>query len=92
MPIKTVEIWYPDEGIWKEGTNLPEVRYGAGMIILDGMPSILGGSDKLRAKNNVWAFNYYHSIRHWIEGIKKLKVTRTFAGYVAVPETLYDRC
>ena len=90
MPLDTVEIWYPDEGVWKEGPNLPEVRYGAGMIILDGMPTILGGMDKFNAKTNVYSFNA--SIPNWIESPKRLKSARTSAGYVAVPETMFSKC
>ena len=60
------------------------------MIILDGMPSILGGSDKFSAKDNVYVFN--STISNWIESPKKLSASRTSAGYVAVPETLYSQC
>ena len=90
MQLDTVEIWYPDERIWKEGPNLPEVRYGAGMIILDGMPSILGGSDKFTVRDTVYAFD--STIPNWIKARKRLASARTFAGYVAVPETMYSQC
>ena len=59
------------------------------MIILDGMPSILGGSDKFSAKDDVYAFN--SSNFDWIES-PKLNAARTSAGYVAVPETIYSQC
>ena len=90
LALDSVEIWYSNEGIWKEGPNLPAVRYGAGMIILDGMPTLLGGSDKFSVKNNVYAFN--STILDWIEYKKTLEAERTYAGYVAVPETIYSQC
>ena len=89
LQLDTVEIWYPDEGIWKEGPNLPDVRSDSGMVILDGMPTLLGGSDKLAARNTVYAFD--STIPRWIDK-KNLKFARSSAGYVAVPDTIYDQC
>jgi hypothetical protein len=60
------------------------------MIILDGMPSILGGSDTFSAKDNVYVFN--STISGWIESPKRLNAARTSAGYVTVPETIYSQC
>ena len=90
LPLDTVEIWHPEEGVWKEGPSLPEVRFGAGMLILDGMPSLLGGANKFTAKDNVYVFN--STIFEWIEALKKLRTARAFAGYVAVPETMFEKC
>ena len=64
--------------------------YGAGMVILDGMPSILGGSDKFSVKDDVYVFN--PMMYDWIESPKTLNAARTSAGYVAVPETIYSQC
>ena len=89
LQLDTVEIWYPDEGIWKEGPNLPGVRSDSGMVILDGMPTLLGGNDKFAARSTVYTFNSTNS--EWVE-MKALKVARSSAGYVAVPETMYNQC
>merc|ERR1712018_292589 len=70
-PLDTVEIWYPDEGIWKEDEALPDVRFGAAMVILDGMPTLLGGSNNVKAKDNVYAYNY--TTPEWIELTKRLR-------------------
>ena len=89
-PLDTVEIWYPDEGIWKEDEALPDVRFGAAMVILDGMPTLLGGSNNVRAKDNVYAYNY--TTPEWIVLKKRLRTPRASAGFVTVPETLYSQC
>ena len=54
------------------------------------MPSLLGGADKFTAKDNVYGFN--STIFDWIESLKKLRTARAFAGYVAVPETMFEKC
>ena len=69
---------------------MPDVRFGAAMVILDGMPTLLGGSNTLKAKDNVYAYNY--TTPEWIELPNRLRTPRASAGYVTVPETLYSQC
>jgi len=68
---------------------LPDVRFGAGMVILNGMPTLLGGSNKLTAKDEVYGYDF--KTQEWIE-TPRLETTRTAAGIVAVPDTLFSQC
>lgn len=85
----TVEIYSPATGDWANGPILPLALSSAGMIILDGKPTLFGGQYMVSRKR-VYSFEYENGA--WTHLDHDMQEARASAGTFAVPETLFQQC
>eukprot|EP00095_Tigriopus_kingsejongensis_P006725 maker-scaffold899_size83673-snap-gene-0.14 protein:Tk06725 transcript:maker-scaffold899_size83673-snap-gene-0.14-mRNA-1 annotation:"hypothetical protein SINV_02028" len=89
LAIDTVEVWNPLLHYWSEGPSLPEARGGGGMVILEGLPTILGGK-ALFPKTSAMKLDI--TADKWDFWDFEIKQARLYPGIASVPETMFDHC
>ena len=91
LPLRTVEMYDPEEDTWKSVTNLPKPLKGASMEILDGLPTLIGGWDG--HTENGLLYQYHEDTDEWQElPDVKMKLPRQNAAVFQVPSHYFPKC
>ena len=91
QPLKSAEVFDLKTEQWYKVADLPVPLGSARLTHLDGLPSIVGGSDGTKQNENV--YQYHVDQNQWIaHSVAKLRIPRSSAAVFQVPKALFRNC